>query len=97
MLNEGEAKPFTAEDVRFTTKDGALYAIFMDWPERESAITSLGTRALPDAAIDRVELLGGPPLEFRRDPGALRLLLPRAGNAFTPAIRLIGPRINMTG
>ncbi len=90
MLNEGEAKPFTAADVRFTTKDGALYAIIMDWPERESAIASLGAHALPDAAIDKVELLGGPPLAFRRDPGALRLSLPQAGNSFTPAIRIIG-------
>lgn len=90
MLNESEAKPFTAEDVRFTTKDGALYAIFMDWPERESAIASLGQRVLPDAAIEKVELLGGPPLAFRRDPDALRSFLPQAGNAFTPAIRIIG-------
>src|SRR3546814_2355145 len=26
VMNEGEAKPFTAEDVRFTTRDGALHA-----------------------------------------------------------------------
>jgi predicted MFS family arabinose efflux permease len=32
MLNEQEAKPFTSKDVRFTTRDDALYAIFLDWP-----------------------------------------------------------------
>jgi alpha-L-fucosidase len=90
MLNEGDAKPFTAQDLRFTTKNGVLYAIFMEWPERESAIASLGTRSIPDAAIERVELLGGPPLQFRRDAEALRLTLPR-GDGFTPAIRIIGP------
>ena len=89
MLNEGDAKSFTAEDVRFTTKNAVLYAIFMEWPERESAIVSFGTRALPDAVVERVELLGGPPLEFRRDADALRLTLPNA-DGYTPAIRIMG-------
>ena len=89
MLNEGDARPFTADDVRFTTKQGVLYAIFMEWPKRESAIASLGTRALPDAVVERAELVGGPPVEFRRDADALRLTLPR-GEGFTPAIRILG-------
>jgi alpha-L-fucosidase len=88
-MAEGEAKPFTAQDVRFTQKDGALYAIFLDWPEAEAAIASLGTDALPDARIERVELLGGPPLAFRRDRQALRLTLPRA-DLFVPALRISG-------
>jgi alpha-L-fucosidase len=90
MLNEDQAKPFTAEDVRFTTKGGALYAIFMEWPEGESAIASLGTRASPAAAVEHVELLGGPPLEFGRDADALRVTLPRSDAGFTPAIRVVG-------
>ncbi|HJV68763.1 alpha-L-fucosidase [Ideonella sp.] len=32
MFNEGQAQSFTAEDIRFTTKDGALYAIALGWP-----------------------------------------------------------------
>jgi alpha-L-fucosidase len=89
MLNETEAKPFTSEDVRFTTKGGAVYAIFMEWPEGESAIASLGRRAAPDAVVERIELLGGPPLQFRRDADSLRVALPR-GDGFTPAIRILG-------
>ena len=69
---------------------GPLYAIFMEWPERESAIASLGTRMLPDAVIEKVELLGGPPLAFRRNGDALQLTLPPAQAAFTPAIRILG-------
>jgi alpha-L-fucosidase len=88
-LNEQDAKPFTAEDLRFTQKDGVLYAIFLDWPEREAAITSLATNALPDAVIERIELLGGPPLQFRRDGEALRVTLPRA-DLFVPALRISG-------
>jgi alpha-L-fucosidase len=89
MLNETEAKPFTSEDVRVTTKGGAVYAIFMEWPEGESAIASLGRRAAPDAVVERIELLGGPPLQFRRDADSLRVALPR-GDGFTPAIRILG-------
>lgn len=91
MLNEQDAKPFTAADVRFTTKGGALYAIFMEWPEGESAIASLGTRALPDAVVEKVELLGGPPISVRRDADALRLNLPPpSAGQFTPAVRILG-------
>lgn len=89
-LNEDQAKPFTAEDVRFTRKGDALYAIFMEWPERESVLASLGERMLPGAAIELVDLLGGPELPFRRDDDGLRLSLPRDGGSFTPAIRIRG-------
>jgi alpha-L-fucosidase len=91
MLNEDQAKPFTALDIRFTRKGGSLYAIFLEWPEGERAIASLGARALPDAVIERVELLGGPQLQFRRDIDALRISLPAAPpSQFTPVIRILG-------
>lgn len=90
MLNEDQAKPFTAEDIRFTQKGGALYAIFMEWPEHESSISSLATRATPDAAIEKVELLGGGPMPFRRDPAGLHLSLPESDGPFTPAVRILG-------
>ena len=88
-FGEDKAKPFTSEDVRFTTKNGALYAIFMEWPERETALASLGTPALADGVIEQVELLGGPSLQFRRDGGALRFTVPRDGD-FTPVVRISG-------
>jgi alpha-L-fucosidase len=91
MLNEDQAKPFTADDIRFTRKGGALYAMFLDWPERECAVASLGANLLPDAAIERVELLGGPTVDFRRDADALRIKLPRPeGGALVPALRISG-------
>ena len=47
--------------------------------------------AMPEARIERVELLGGGPLEFRRDADALRFRLPRPdGDAFVPAVRISG-------
>jgi alpha-L-fucosidase len=90
MLNEQEAKPFTAEDVRFTRKDEALYAIFLDWPAGEAAVRSLGLNAIGGAAIERVDLLGGPQLQFRRDADALRVTLPPSPAAFVPALRIRG-------
>jgi alpha-L-fucosidase len=91
MLNENEAKPFTAEDIRFTRRSDALYAIILDWPERESAVASLGRAALPDAVIERVELLGGPALGFTRDADALRLAMPAADRGeFVPVLKIRG-------
>jgi alpha-L-fucosidase len=91
MLNEQDAKPFTAEDIRFTKKGDALYAIFLDWPSGESAIRSLGTIALRDAVVERIDLLGGPELQFQRDADALRVTLPPpASGDFVPALRISG-------
>lgn len=90
-FGEDKQKPFTGEDIRFTKKDDVLYAIFMDWPQGESAITSLGGHSLPDAAIERIDLLGGPELQFRRDSDALRFTLPPSQDgAFAPALRIRG-------
>jgi alpha-L-fucosidase len=86
-----ESGDYTAQDIRFTTKNGALYAIFLGWPRGESVIRSLGRNALSGSEIERVDLLGGPELQFRRDTGALRLTLPppQAG-AMIPAVRIRG-------
>ena len=63
----------------------------MDWPGAESALTSLGTTALAGARVERVELLGGPQLDFRQGADALRLKVPSATDgAFLPAIRIRG-------
>lgn len=90
--NENQAARFTGADIRFTQKDGALYAIFLDWPEGEAAIASLGLSALPEAVVERAELPGtGRPIPFTRDAAALRLSLPppQAGE-FVPAVRILG-------
>src|SRR3954447_12339857 len=90
MFSEDKLKPFTGEDIRFTKKGETLYVIFLDWPQGESAIQSLGSSALPGAAIERIDLLGGAELQFRRDADALRLTLPPAGEGFVPALRING-------
>jgi alpha-L-fucosidase len=91
MFSEDKLKPFTGEDIRFTKKSEALYAIFLDWPVGESAIQALGRTALAGAAIERVDLLGGPELQFRHQGDALRLTMPAAvDGGFVPALRING-------
>lgn len=50
-------KQFTPEDIRFTTKGNALYAIVLAWPEDgKLTVRSLGSDA--DLNIETVTLLG---------------------------------------
>jgi len=72
---------YTSKEVRFTTKNGALYAVVMDWPGDQAIITSLGTASpdLPAGKIERVNLLGHPgDLEFTQDAEGLKISLPPA-------------------
>jgi alpha-L-fucosidase len=70
-------KPLTAQDVRFTTKGGALYAFVMGWPGREAVIPSLAISVKAGVGkIQNVELLGAGKVPFTQDETALRLQLP---------------------
>jgi alpha-L-fucosidase len=81
-FSESKAKPYTARDFRFTTRDGKLYAIQMAWPEEDkSVITSIRG----DMNIKRVSLLGGDaPVRFEQNGAGLVLTLP-AGVPRQPA------------
>jgi alpha-L-fucosidase len=58
-FNEGKGKPFTAEDVRFTSKGDTLYAIVLGWPTNAMQIRSLGKAAkLLDKPVGGITLLG---------------------------------------
>ena len=59
-FNEGKGRPFTAQDVRFTSKGDTLYAIVLGWPTNGVSIKSLGKSAgLLDQPIRKIELLDG--------------------------------------
>ncbi|MCH8686629.1 alpha-L-fucosidase [Pedomonas mirosovicensis] len=91
MQSEHTAKPFTAGDVRFTAGKGVLNAFFLDGPQEEASIVSLGRQALPDAVIEQVELAGGSSLAFRREDEALRITMPPGQKvAFVPSVRIYG-------
>ena len=50
---------FSSQDIRFTRKDGVIYAIFLAWPEHEAKVTEMGknSRNAP-GRISSVSLLG---------------------------------------
>ncbi len=73
-----DVRPYTSEDMRFTTKGDALYAFVMAWPEGgKLTIKSLAQgSAHYSREIARVELLGSAaPLDFSRDTTGLVVAL----------------------
>lgn len=78
-FHDTDAKPYTAADYRFTTKDGALYAIELGWPkDGEAVIHALGS-GVGTREISSVELLGSTaPLTFQQKPDGLHIHVPAA-------------------
>jgi len=78
-FNEGKGRAYTSEDMRFTVKDGRLYAIALGWPEDgKLRIKTLarGSRYMP-GEITKVEMLGSDaPLKFERSADALVVTVP---------------------
>ena len=93
MHGEGDVGPFTAADVRFTTKGQTLYAIAMDWPEGEAPlrVERLGRRAMQGRAVEAVDLLGGGAVTFEQTDDALNVRLPETRPvAFAPVLKVRG-------
>jgi len=94
MFSEGQSQPFTAEDIRFTTKAGALYATAFGWPASGVLrIASLAQdSALAPGAIERVEVLGSTDsLPFTRSRRGLELRLPDdLAGSFAIALKISG-------
>jgi alpha-L-fucosidase len=69
-FNDNEYK-YTARDIRFTTKDDALYAICLGIPHEPSKIVSLAKTDKPVAAV---ELLGSEvKLSWKQEPDGLTI------------------------
>ena len=79
-FHEKDAKPYTAEDFRFTTKGDSLYAIELGWPQDgKVTIRSLGSDALQGQTIQSIVLLGSDAktkIEWRQNGDGLRVQLP---------------------
>ncbi len=74
-----QSNVFTAADIRFTQKAGALYAIVLGWPDGGKVrIESLRTGSpLAPGSISRVQLTGGRgDVSYTRDAEALHVTLP---------------------
>jgi alpha-L-fucosidase len=77
-FNEAGRKDFTAEEVRFTTKGGALYAFVMGWPEKQASIKALSTKSATPFKVRNVELLGFKgKVQWSQDENGLTVQLPQ--------------------
>jgi alpha-L-fucosidase len=98
-FKDTESKPFTGEDIRFTTKGDTLYAIALAWPENSRlTIKSLATgSALTKREIKSVELLGSKAkLKWARNADGLAVELSvqkPCEHAFAFKILLVDPAL----
>jgi alpha-L-fucosidase len=91
FLNDEVRVPFTAQDIRFTTRYDLVYATALDWPaDGTVTITTLaeGSAHFP-GPIGSVELVGQPgAASFERTADALVVHLPPPGDSPLPVLRI---------
>jgi alpha-L-fucosidase len=91
-FHDTDTQAYTADDFRFTTKDGDLYAIELGWPANgEAVVHSLGATAIGSQKIESVSLLGaGAQLQFQQQSDGLHIKVPeRAPGKFAYAFRVM--------
>src|ERR1039458_7945298 len=80
-FNDTATKPYTSRDIRFTTRDGLLYAIALAWPQDgKIKMQSLarGSKVM-ESEVAGVQLLGsGDKLKWTRDNSGLEIEMPAA-------------------
>lgn len=73
-FNEGKGKPFTAQDVRYTTKGDAVYAILLGVPDQPVRLSELKAGA---AKVTSVQLVGADaPVKWEAGDAALTITPP---------------------
>jgi alpha-L-fucosidase len=78
-FGDTKRKAFTGQDIRFTTKEGKLYAIDLAWPEKgKLMVKSLAKiSGKPQSSVKGVRLLGHPgTLDWKQSAEALAVTLP---------------------
>jgi alpha-L-fucosidase len=97
-FHDTATKPYTSQDIRFTTRDGVLYAIALGWPaDSRIKIQSLARGSgVMQSEVTSVQLLGSSQkLKWTRDHEGLEIELPAARTGeFAWAFRIMpaGPR-----
>lgn len=86
-----ENTAYTPQDIRFTTKGEALYALTLGEPKGTVKIASLRRGGPHEArAVRRVELVGAGPLTFRQTAQALEVDMPeRLPSRHVSALRIL--------
>jgi len=77
-FHDTDTQDYTAEDFRFTTKAGSLYAIELAWPAgSETVVKSLATGGPDTKPVSAVQLLGSDAkLSFTQSADGLHIQLP---------------------
>ncbi|MHB1021970.1 MAG: alpha-L-fucosidase C-terminal domain-containing protein [Acidobacteriaceae bacterium] len=76
--------PITAQDFRFTTRNGTLYACGFVWPGHEAVLRSFGQ---DNASVQKVTLLESrTPLRFAQQADGLHVQLPENRAADGPYV-----------
>ena len=94
-LRLGRGQRYSAKEIRFTTKDGVLYAIMMAWPESGQALVNSLPINAPTGKPTAVSLLGSEAkLEFSQDAEGLNIQLTQQDPGNGPyAFRIAGLRM----
>ena len=73
-----DVRPYESTDIRFTTKDGTLYAFCMDKPVEDISISSLGKNStVSHSKVRSVKMLGSDEkLKWKQQAGALVIVKP---------------------
>jgi alpha-L-fucosidase len=92
LEKDSDKQSYTAEDIRFTTRQGILYATALDWPASQQLLVRTLWRGTPylGGPICSVELLGTPKaISFDQEADGLHLSLPSAQpNPFAYVFRI---------
>ena len=78
-FNEGQNRPYTADDFRSVQKGGRVYAFALAWPENGRLTIKSLAAGSPHApgTVERVTLFGAPDaLQHTRDGEGLHVMLP---------------------
>ena len=99
MTREGEAaiygsrpwRRFGEDGVRYTVSRGRLHALLLDPVPRPLELIALGLEQAGGARVERVELIGGRPLEFQQVHRALQVTLtPEDLGGPVPVLAIMG-------
>ena len=76
-FSENKDKPYTGQDLRYTTKGNTLYAIFLGKPDRTVTLKSIDPKALPSGSIHSIHVLGsGEEVVWQAEGEGIRLEIP---------------------
>ena len=69
---------YSQADIRFTTKEGVLYAFVLAPPAKDIMITTLAKGGVLDSEIDKIELMGSDDkIRWKRSEDGLTIKLPK--------------------